>query len=519
MIIVNQVKCNLDQICTKEIVAKKLGCSLADIHSFEILKESVDARKEPVQFVYSVLVDVKNEEKFLPNKDVNQGEKPVYTMPEATFSAPSRPIVVGLGPSGLFTALLLAEAGYNPIVLERGSDVDQRVADVQKFWEEGILNTESNVQYGEGGAGTFSDGKLTTRIKDTRVFKVIDEFIEAGADASIRYEAHPHLGTDKLRNIVKNLRNKIIRLGGEIKFNTRFEELILNKSKAIVGVKTSQGIIDTDTVFLCLGHSAKDTIEALHKQDVCIEPKGFSVGVRVEHPQQFIDKNQYGINYNHPRLKAAEYHLTHTATNGRGVYSFCMCPGGFVIPSSSIENTIVLNGMSEQSRDQVNGNSAILVQVPVTDFYKDSVLDGFSFQEELERKAFQLSGSYKAPTQLIQDYLNNQVSSASQGVQPSYCLGTEFHDLNQLFTPEINAALHEGLHAFNRKIPGFIEGGALMIGVETRSSSPVRLTRNEDGQSTTIQNLYPCGEGAGYAGGIMSSAVDGIRLAEKYMTR
>lgn len=519
MIIVNQIKCTLDQTCTKEVVAKKLGCSVGDIHSFQILKESIDARKEPIQFVNSVLVDVKNEKRFLTNKDVTSGEKPTYTLPEVTFEATSRPIVVGFGPSGLFTSLLLAEAGYNPIVLERGSDVDQRILDVDQFWKQGILNPESNVQFGEGGAGTFSDGKLTTRIKDNRVIKVIDEFIEAGADESIRYEAHPHIGTDKLRDIVKNIRKKIIRLGGEVKFNTRFENLILNEGK-ITGVQTNQGSLDTDTVFLCLGHSAKDTIEKLVEQNVCAEPKSFAIGVRVEHNQQFIDKNQYGEFYNHPRLRTAEYHLTHTASNERGVYSFCMCPGGFVIPSSSIEKTLVINGMSEHARNQENANSAILVQVPIKDFYKGSVLDGFNYQEAIEKKAYELGGSnYNAPIQLIKDYLVDQVSTDFLDVKSSYCLGTTFADLSTLFSAEINTALKEAFIAFNRRIPGFSDGGGLMTGVETRSSSPVRLTRNDKGHSTTIENLYPCGEGAGYAGGIMSSAVDGIRIAEKYMTK
>lgn len=517
MILINQIKCTLEQTCTKEILAKKLGCSVSDIHSFQILKESIDARKETIHFVYSVIAEVKNEKRFLKNKDVTEGKKPEYIIPEATFQTNSRPVVVGFGPSGLFAALLLAESGYKPIIVERGGDVDQRIHDVDKFWKEGILDSESNVQFGEGGAGTFSDGKLTTRIKDNRVIKVIDEFIEAGADESIRYEAHPHIGTDKLRNIVKNIRQKIIRLGGEVHFNTKFEKLILG-DHGIEAIQTSQGTFPTNHVFLCLGHSAKDTIENLYNQNVFIEPKSFAIGVRVEHHQDFIDKNQYGKFYHHPRLRAAEYHITHTSSNGRGVYSFCMCPGGFVIPSASTQNTLVVNGMSEQARNQENANSAILVQVPVEDFYKESPLDGFKFQEEIEKKAYELGGgNFVAPIQLISDYMNNQTSTSLSNVKPSYCLGTSFQDLSKLFNDEINMSLKEAFSAFEKKIPGFSNG--IMTGVETRSSCPVRIKRNENLESCTLENLYPCGEGAGYAGGIMSSAVDGIRVAERFITK
>ncbi|SJZ95529.1 NAD(P)/FAD-dependent oxidoreductase [Anaerorhabdus furcosa] len=519
MLLINQIKCTLDDECTKETISRKIGCPIQDIISFKINKESIDARKDEIHFVYTVQADVKNESRYIKRKDVSLYEPTPYVFPTLDKPITHRPIVVGFGPSGMFAGLYLAEAGCKPIIFERGSAIENRIHDVDAFWNEGILNTESNVQFGEGGAGTFSDGKLTTRIKDPRVTKVIEELIEAGADEDIAYVAHPHIGTDQLRGIVKNIRNKIIQLGGEIHFNTKFENLILSDNQ-IVGVQAGGITYDTDTVFLCAGHSAKDTYESLYNQSVYIEPKGFAVGLRVEHKQDFINHMQYGSHANHPRLKTAEYRITHTANNGRGVYSFCMCPGGYVISSSNNENTIVINGMSEHDRNQENANSALLVQVHQEDFYKNSPFDGFNYQHELEAKAFQLgNGQYKAPIQLVSDYLENKVTTELKGVTPSYSLGTTFANLQELFSSEINEAMVEALTYFEKRMPGFSSGDAVFTGVETRSSSPIRVLRNAQLESTSTPNLYPCGEGAGYAGGIVSSAVDGLRCAEQFIRK
>ncbi|MEF9967515.1 MAG: hypothetical protein RR766_03300 [Longicatena sp.] len=517
MILVNQIKCSIDQECTNEVIASKLGCKPSDIKSFKISKESIDARKDDIHFVYTCLVDVLHEGRYLTNKDISTYKEVKYHIPELSEPIETRPIVVGFGPSGMFASLLLAEAGLKPIIFERGSSVDERIKDVDAFWNDGKLNPESNVQYGEGGAGTFSDGKLTTRIKDTRVPKILSELIEAGANENISYEAHPHIGTDELRLIVKNIRKKIISLGGEIHFNTKFESLILNDN-VVKGVIANGITYDTDVVFLCVGHSARDTFETLYKQNVFMEPKGFAVGLRIEHKQEFINKIQYGKYATHPRLKAAEYRITHTAENGRGVYSFCMCPGGFVIPSSTDSETIIVNGMSEHNRDQENANSALLVQVPTSDFYKDSPFDGFTYQSNLEHSAYLLGGSnYSAPVQLVKDFIENKVSTEFKDVKPSYSLGTTFANLRELFPSVINDALVESLTSFEKRMPGFALGDAIFTGVETRSSSPIRVLRTPDCVSTTVSNLYPCGEGAGYAGGIVSSAVDGLRCAEIYL--
>lgn len=516
MIEIKNIITPLEQELSKQHIAKKLGCSVDHVFSFEILKESLDARKEPIRFIYSVVAKVKNEKKFCGAADVSiytpSQENPLVLDKPLDY----RPIVVGFGPSGMFAALTLARAGCNPIILERGSSVDKRIQDVQKFWNDGTLNTESNVQFGEGGAGTFSDGKLTTRIKDPRVHVVLNALVDAGAEPKIKYQAHPHLGTDKLVDIVQNVRKTIIELGGEFHFDTRFDsfETLENEEKLL---HTTNGDFKTKALFLCLGHSAKDTLMALHQQNVQIEPKSFAVGFRVEHTQDFINQSQHGKWANHHRLGAAEYRLTHTASNERGVYSFCMCPGGSVIASSSTENTIVVNGMSNSNRDDDNANSAILAQVPVSDFYHSSPLDGFNFQESIEKAAFLLGGgNYKAPVQRIEDFINNQVSTSIPTVTPSYSLGYALCNLRTLFSDEVNQALVEGLQSFDRKIKGFSIGGVI-TGVETRSSCPIRIPRNTSLESVSHPMVYPVGEGSGYAGGIVSSAVDGIRCAEAFI--
>ncbi len=518
MIKITQLKCPLDTTVEdlNKIVAKKLKIDIQDIHNLTILKESIDARKEDCFFVYTVACEVKNEEKLLKKRLENiSSYTPQFYEPIEVKSKrfTNRPIVIGFGPGGIFAALILAEAGLKPLVFERGSDMDTRIEKVERFWKTGELDTECNVQFGEGGAGTFSDGKLTTRIKDPRIIKVNDELIEAGADEEIRYSAHPHIGTDHLRRIVKNLRKKIEQLGGEIFFDAAVTDFVMNQDE-IMAVKVKDQFIYSNHVILAIGHSAQDTFIRLNDLHVAMQAKNFAVGVRVEHLQSLINKTQYGGFASHPRLKAAEYRLTHTSSNGRGVYSFCMCPGGTVVPSSSEKEHLVINGMSYKARDGINANSAILVQVTTDDFGK-GVLDGLTYQRNLEKRAYQLGGGdFSAPVQRIEDFLNHQCSDHFEKVLPTYSLKTRFVDFHRLFSKEICQSLEEGFRNFDKKIPGFAGKDAIMTGIESRSSSPIRINRDESYQSINVKGLFPCGEGAGYAGGIVSSALDGIRCAE-----
>lgn len=507
MLKINQIHCPVGQKLNVSHIAHKLHCSPSEIRSFEIERESLDARKD-LHFSYSVYADVKNEQRYLRMKDVSEGHKQVYHNP-LPLKSEERPVIVGFGPSGMFAALLLAEGGLKPIVLERGKCVEERTKDVETFFKTGILQKESNVQYGEGGAGTFSDGKLTSRMKNIRVSKVMEEFIEAGADPAIAYEHRPHIGTDALRKIVKNIREKVIKLGGEIHFETKLLDIVV-KNNQIQGIVTSHGTYDCSYVLLCAGHSASDTYETLYNHGVSIIQKDFAAGVRVEHPQILINQNQYGEYWNHPSLGAASYKLTHRSTNGRGVYSFCMCPGGVVIPASTEEGHLAVNGMSYSARDGKNANAAILVQIPASDFDHGHPLDGFIFQKELEKRAYR--DHFMAPCENIRDYLNHNVPG-SVCISSSYPRGVVKEDMHALFSDAVNSALEDGLAAFDHNIPGFIDQG-IMTGMESRSSSPIRMVRNEKGQSVSVEGLYPCGEGAGYAGGIVSSAVDGIKQAE-----
>ncbi len=508
MLKIHQIFCPVGQKLTIDKIARKIHCRPSDIRSFEIERESLDARHSELMYSYAVYADVKNEEKYLKQKDVRQGHKEEYIMPDAK-KVTERPVVAGFGPSGMFAALILAECGCRPIVIERGKAVEERAEDVELFFKEGILDPESNVQYGEGGAGTFSDGKLTTRIKNYRIQKVLEEFTEAGADPAILYQAMPHLGTDVLRTIVRNIREKIIRLGGEVHFETRLEA-IRAEDGCVRGIVTNHGEIPCTRVILCLGHSAQDTYRKLYDQGIRFQQKDFAVGVRAEHPQAMIDQSQYGSYAGHPALSAASYRLSHTSSVSRGVYSFCMCPGGVVIPASTEPETLAVNGMSYSARDGKNANSAILVQVPRKDFDHGHPLDGFAYQHQLEVSAYR--NGYRAPYQNIRDFMNGEISS-QEVIPSSYPRGLEAADLRTLFDEEINVSFREAFENFDHKIPGFIEQG-LMVGMESRSSSPVRMPRTDEGTSETCGGLYPCGEGAGYAGGIVSSAVDGIRQAE-----
>ena len=507
MIRINQITCEPGQIIGTEDIARKLRCSPSDVFSYEIERESIDARKDDVHMSYAVLAEVRNEARYLRLRDVQPASCTEYSLMQAVSD--ERPVVVGFGPAGMAAALILAESGLKPIIIERGKPVDERTKDVQAFFQNGILDPSSNVQYGEGGAGTFSDGKLTTRIKDPRVHKLLEEFVEAGADPAILYQAMPHLGTDRLQDIVRNIRKKIISLGGEIRFSCTLQELVIQDSH-VTGIITDRGIIPARYVLLCIGHSAQDTYRSLLSQNLFMEQKDFAAGVRVEHLQQMINENQYGRYAGHPALGAASYRLTHRASNGRGVYSFCMCPGGTVIPASTEEGTLAVNGMSRSARDGQNANSAVLVQIYRKDYDHGHPLDGFLFQHELEKQAYR--EGYTAPVQNIHDWLKGQLSSELV-IPSSFPRGTCFCDMHTLFPEEVNTALQEGMIAFERKIPGFTAQG-IMLGMESRSSSPVRLRRTETGESVTIKGVYPCGEGAGYAGGIVSSGADGIHQAE-----
>ncbi|MCL1948782.1 MAG: hypothetical protein FWF59_03520, partial [Turicibacter sp.] len=426
-----------------------------------------------------------------------------------------RPVVIGFGPAGMFASLLLAQKGYRPIVLERGEAVDERVKSIDDFWLNGNLHANSNVQFGEGGAGTFSDGKLTTRVKDLRGRKVLEEFVAAGAPEDILYMAHPHVGTDLLRGIVKNMREEIIRLGGDIRFNAQVKDFVIEDGK-LVGVKVGSELIETNHAILAIGHSARDTFTKLHERAVDMTAKPFAVGVRIEHPQAIINQAQFKEFATHPALGAAEYRLTHKAANGRGVYTFCMCPGGLVVPSSSEKGRLVTNGMSEHARDQENANSGLLVTVGPADFGSDHPLAGVEFQRRLEEKAFGMGGSnYVAPAQLVGDFLKGQASKKIGSVKPSYALGVKMTNFNRLFEPELIEAMKEALKAFNNKLRGFSMDDAIMTGVESRSSSPVRIERSsETFQSPTAAGLYPSGEGAGFAGGIVSAGIDGLKCAQ-----
>lgn len=522
MIRVSQIRLTIDENTDMlpQKIAKKLKVSIKDILSISIYKESIDARKMDIYKVYTVDVEVRGEEKLLKKKkDIKKTPDEGYCIPSMSSEKwDYQPVVVGFGPAGMFAALILMQSGLKPIVLERGEDVEKRTASVERFWETGILDIESNVQYGEGGAGTFSDGKLTTRIQDMRCRYVLKAFVEAGAPEEILYKNKPHVGTDKLKNMVKSIRKKLIEGGAKIFFQTKMENIILENGK-VEGVITGAGkIIKTNHLVLAIGHSARDTVEALYRKGVVMVPKALAVGVRIEHPQSQINRIQYGNPLLKNKLGAAEYRLSHQVSQERGVYTFCMCPGGSVVGASSEEGYLAVNGMSTYSRDKINGNSALLVSVKPSDFPSTGALCGIEFQRSLEKKAFlEGGGDYFAPVQTVGDFLVGQkTNSWSEVVLPSYKPGIRGGDFRNIFPDFIIKALKEGILALEKKFDGFSRSDAILTAVESRSSSPVRITRHEETfESLSIKGLYPCGEGAGYAGGIMSSAVDGIKVAEK----
>lgn len=524
MIRINNIKANLDVDAAglKEIVSMKTGLEPERIKSLKIAKKSVDARnKSNVQFVYALDMEVFGDEDYIASilawKDIVQiKETASLSFAPKTFAGGLRPVVAGTGPAGMFAGLALAEAGLRPILLERGKAVSERRKDVEFFWQTGHLNPESNVQFGEGGAGTFSDGKLMTGIKkDAFTARVLQELAAAGAPEEILYLAKPHIGTDKLAVVVRRIREKIVSLGGEYRFENRLENLIVRDGK-LTGLKIAApgGKIyeqPTDRLILAVGHSARDTFEMLHKNGVYIEQKPFSVGVRIEHVQKSVDAAQYGRFAGHPALGAADYKLAAHFDNVRSAYTFCMCPGGMVVAAASEPGRVVTNGMSEFARDGKNANAALLVGVEPRDFGSAHPLAGMYFQRRLEEAAFRAGGGdYRAPAQLVGDFLKKQVSTAVGNVNPSYRPGVRFADLSAVLPDFVTETMRRAIVEMDGKLRGFAAADAVLTGVETRSSSPIRIMRDEHFEAN-IKGLYPCGEGAGYAGGIVSSAVDGLK--------
>ena len=514
MIRIRQIKMNLDsKQDLKSKVSKLLHINENEIRNLKINKKSLDARKKDNLFyVYEVDIEVENEKKLLrkyKSTDIFETPNEEYLFPPKKEI--DQPIIIGCGPAGLFCAYILSEQGYNPIIYERGEKVEDRVKTIEEFWDTNKLNVNSNIQFGEGGAGTFSDGKLNTLTKDkfNRQKKVFEIFVENGAPEEIMYINNPHIGTDILRTVIINMRNKIISNGGQINYNSKLEDIIIenNEVKSII---INGNTIPCKNLILAIGHSARDTFEMLSTKDLDMSAKPFAVGVRIEHPQKLIDIHQYGEKY-YKQLPPASYKLTYQTKQNRGVYSFCMCPGGYVVNASSEEGLLAVNGMSNHARDTENANSALVVTISPEDF-GNNPLDGIKFQRELERKAY-IEGNKLIPVQLYKDYKSNEKSTSINSInvitKGSYSLG----NLNNIFPEFINESLKEAIEYFNTKIEGYSNPDAILLGVESRTSSPVRIPRDENGLSK-IKGLYPCGEGCGYAGGITTAAIDGLKTAE-----
>lgn len=510
-------------------IIKKLGINTADLLDYTIFKRGVDARKaNAILLAYTVDVTVQGEAKILAKlrKDPHVKVAPdtsYHFVAQAPSGLKNRPVIIGLGPSGLFAALILAQSGFKPLVLERGKAVRDRTKDTFNFWRKSKLNTESNVQFGEGGAGTFSDGKLYSQIKDPKHYgrKVLNEFVIAGAPEEILYVSHPHIGTFRLVSMVEKMRETIIALGGEIRFESRVDDIEIapntegqNQVQAVV-LQNGQRIA-TNHLVLAVGHSARDTFEMIYKRGIYIEAKPFSIGFRIEHPQSLIDSARHGPNAQHPILGAADYKLVHHASNGRSVYSFCMCPGGTVVASASEANCVVTNGMSQYSRNERNANAGIVVGITPDVDFPGHPLAGMELQRKWEHQAFLLGGStYQAPGQLIGDFLVNKPSTQFGEVMPSYTPSVHLTNLDNALPEYVISAIREAIPQFAKQIKGFDLPDGILTGVETRTSSPIRIKRNDDDlQSINTKGLYPTGEGAGYAGGILSAGVDGIRVAE-----
>jgi hypothetical protein len=506
-------------------ILKRLGIDSNALVDFSVFKRSYDARKkhEAIRFVYIVDVTVRDESSVLRR---HANDPNVRTAPDTRYKAPptapgdlkDRPLVVGFGPCGLFTALILAQQGYRPIVLERGKDVRRRTQDTWGLWRKNVLTPESNVQFGEGGAGLFSDGKLYSQIKDPRFLgrKVMQEFVRAGAPAEILYVSKPHIGTFRLTGVVSTMREEIIALGGEVRFESKVVDIEIDEGQ-VHGVTLASGeFIPAKQVVLALGHSSRDSFRMLHRRGVFMEPKPFALGFRIEHPQSTIDRARLGRYAGHPALGAADYKLVHHASNGRSVYSFCMCPGGTVVAATSETGRVVTNGMSQYSRNERNANAGIVVGIDPEQDYPGGPLAGVELQERLESQAFELGGrNYCAPGQLVGDFIRNVPSKELGAIEPSYKPGVTLGDLSLALPSYAIDAIREALPAFAKQITGFDRDDAVLTGIESRTSSPLRITRDAKTlQSLNVKGLYPCGEGAGYAGGILSAGVDGIKVAE-----
>lgn len=505
---IGNIKTSPCEELTKTHIAKYAKISEKDILSFKIIKKAIDARKKSdVHYVYTVLVDTKK-----PLKDFDEYEPKEYKFPKGQ-PLEKRPLIVGTGPCGLFAGLMLAKGGHKPVLIERGADVDTRHKAVKDFWEKGELSEISNVQFGEGGAGTFSDGKLNSGINDSRCQFVLDTFASFGAPFEITYAAKPHIGTDVLRDVVKNIRTEIEKCGGEVRFLNKLTGIEVADGKVVgAQIENESGTytFDTDNIILAIGHSARDTYRMLKGLNMKMEQKNFSMGVRIEHSQEMINKSQYGEFAKF--LGAADYKLSAHFENGRSAYTFCMCPGGEVVASASYKGGIVTNGMSNCARDGKNANSALLVNVTTADFPSDDPLSGVLLQEQIEKRAFEIGGkNYFAPCQYVGDFMGYEVLDK---VMPTYMPGVTFCDISAVFPEFVTETLKLAIGEFDKKLKGFASGGAVMTAPETRSSAPVRILRDKDTYMSNIKGLYPAGEGAGYAGGIMSAAVDGIKVSE-----
>lgn len=507
----------------REAIAKKLRIPAQQVLSFTLFKRGYDARKKNnIQLIYTLDVEVANEAELLATLSEDPHVRITPDMEykfvaQAPADLTERPVVIGFGPCGLFAGLVLAQMGFKPIIVERGKEVRERTKDTFGFWRKRTLNPESNVQFGEGGAGTFSDGKLYSQVKDPHFYgrKVITEFVAAGAPEEIMYVSKPHIGTFKLVTMIEKMRATILELGGEIRFSTRVDDIHQQDGK-IAGVTLSNGeVLHSRHVVLAVGHSARDTFEMLYQRGVYMEAKPFSVGFRIEHKQSMIDEARFGPSAGHPILGAADYKLVHHCKNGRTVYSFCMCPGGTVVAATSEEGRVVTNGMSQYSRAERNANSAIVVGIDPERDYPGDPLAGIRFQRELESGAYQLGGAnYDAPAQTIGDFLAGREPNTLGDVEPSFTPGIKLTDLSKALPAFAIEAIREAIPAFDRQIKGFASDDGLLTGVETRTSSPICIKRGKDFQSINLQGFYPAGEGAGYAGGILSAGIDGIKVAE-----
>lgn len=525
MIRVRQIEVNVLNDSEEELLnstARKLKINPKNIKKIKINKQSIDARHKPnINYIYEVDIEVLNEDNILKYNKSND----ILKTPDESYKFKAigtkklnhRPIVVGSGPAGLFAAYNLAKNGYKPIIIERGEDVDNRSKTVENFWQNNILNLNSNVQFGEGGAGTFSDGKLNTLVKDPdyRCKEVFNIFIKNGANPKIGYVNKPHIGTDMLREIVKNIRKEILKMGGTIRYNTCLTNIIV-KDNILNQIEVNNNeLIDTDIIVLAIGHSARDTFKVLYDKKLSMDPKPFAVGIRISHPQKLINKSQYGV-IEHSVLENASYKLTYHSTNNRGVYTFCMCPGGYVVNASSENSRLAINGMSNSTRDTKTANSAIVVTISPDDF-GNNPLDGMYYQRKLEEKAYNI-GKGLIPVQLYKDYKENKISKSFKSVEPIFKGNTNFANINEIFSKDINDAIKEAIEYFNNKIKGYSNDDVILAAIESRTSSPIRLNRDENGISN-IKGIYPCGEGAGYAGGITSAAMDGLKISENIMKK